>query len=407
MKIVVVGLQWGDEGKGKVVSHFSRKFDWIVRYSGGSNAGHTVHMDGKKYVNHLLPCVDPRGKSKGYLGPGMVLNLERLVNEIESLERIFPGISKRFYLDLNATLVLSWHIVEDELIENMRMNPIGTTKNGIGPAYKDKVSRDGIKLYHLFDESSLSSKLEELYHLKTRFFGENLEKPESLKRRLLEDLEKLGTMGVKFTTTMDMRKEFEGSKILFEGSQGVLLDVNFGTYPYVTSSSCTSWGIFEGFQFLKIDETIGVFKAYVTRVGNGPFPTEMEDQLEDTIRRKGMEYGATTGRPRRIGWLDLPALRYSIISSNVSELVLTKADVLNGLDRLKICTQYDVEGELKEIPTTPEDFEKAKPIYREIDGWKDLKDGKFEEFVRMVETELRIKINYVSYGPGSDEIFER
>jgi len=405
-KMAIVGAQWGDEGKGKVVNYFSDNYEWIVRFSGGANAGHTIYYQNKKYVNHMLPSIKPNSDAKGFLGAGMVLDLDKLVDELNILENDFPGISSRFYIDLETFLVLPWHKEEDEIIESMRRNPIGTTKRGIGPAYTDKVSREGIKLYYLFDEKLLEDRLENIYYLKQNYYGNKLKSTkEEVFNYLINARRKLEKLNVNYASAIEMGKVFRSTSVLFEGAQGVLLDLDFGTYPFVTSSSCMAHGVSSvGFSTFELDNVYGVLKAYTTRVGEGPFPTEIFGDEAEVLRQKGGEYGATTGRPRRIGWLDLPALRYTKIRSGLTGLVITKADVLNGIEKIKVCTKYSIKEEIKDIPSSSYDFFVAKPIYEELDGWSDTNDINFLKFISFIEEKTEIDIDYISYGPKTEEM---
>jgi len=405
-KMAIVGAQWGDEGKGKVVNYFSDNYEWIVRFSGGANAGHTIYYQNKKYVNHMLPSIKPNSDAKGFLGAGMVLDLDKLVDELNILENDFPGISSRFYIDLETFLVLPWHKEEDEIIESMRRNPIGTTKRGIGPAYTDKVSREGIKLYYLFDEKLLEDRLENIYYLKQNYYGNKLKSTkEEVFNYLINARRKLEKLNVNYASAIEMGKVFRSTSVLFEGAQGVLLDLDFGTYPFVTSSSCMAHGVSSvGFSTFELDNVYGVLKAYTTRVGEGPFPTEIFGDEAEVLRQKGGEYGATTGRPRRIGWLDLSALRYAKIRSGLTGLVITKADVLNGIEKIKVCTKYSIKEEIKDIPSSSYDFFVAKPIYEELDGWSDTNDINFLKFISFIEEKTEIDIDYISYGPKTEEM---
>ncbi|MDN5343804.1 adenylosuccinate synthase [Oceanotoga sp. DSM 15011] len=405
-KVAIVGSQWGDEGKGKVVNYFSSDFEWIVRFSGGSNAGHTIYHKGKKYVNHLLPSIVPDSDSKGFLGAGMVIDLEQLIKELNVLENDFPGISSKFYIDLEAFIVLPWHKEEDELIESMRREPIGTTKRGIGPAYTDKVSREGIKLYHIFDDEVLKSRLEDIYYLKNNIYSGRIKNnAKDTYEYLLKQREDLKKLKVNYASAVEMGNVFRSTSVLFEGAQGVLLDLDFGTYPFVTSGACMAHGVSSvGFSTFELDEVYGVLKAYTTRVGEGPFPTELFGEEADKMRKLGNEFGATTGRPRRVGWLDLPAMRYAKIRSGLTSIVITKADVLNGYDKIKVCTSYEVDGEVKDIPSSSADFFKAKPIYEELDGWQNTNEVNFLKYMTYIEENTGIKIDYISYGPKTEEM---
>lgn len=408
-RIAIVGTQWGDEGKGKIANYFSSHFDWVVRYSGGANAGHTVYVDGIPYVNHLLPSVEPSGHSKAFLGSSMVLDLEQLIEEIKAMERTGPGLASRVYLDPEVFLVLPWHKQEDALLETRTDKPLGTTRRGIGPAYTDKVSRKGLKLYSLFDEQMLSEGLERLYEEKRSRYGEDITGgPVQTHETLLELREELISLGVNFATSLDLSEQLRNDSILFEGAQGVLLDLDFGTYPYVTSSSCLAQVIASsGFSVSELDEVFGVVKAYATRVGTGPFPTEEEGNVSSEIREKGREYGATTGRPRRIGWLDLPALRYACEKSAITSLIMTKVDVLFGIDEIKVCTGYRINGRISDIPASSYDFFKAEPVYNSLPSWKSTGDTSFSRFLEFVERTVGRRIAYISHGPETNQILQR
>ena len=351
-RLAVVGAQWGDEGKGKVVNYFAKDFEWIVRFAGGANAGHTIYVGDRKYVNHLLPCILPEGSGRGFLGAGMVVDLEQLVAELEVLAADFPGIGTRFAVDPEVFLVLPWHKQQDQLMEAMRSNRIGTTGRGIGPAYTDKASREGVKLCHLFDEHMLMDRLENSWTIKQNLYRGGLSVPPvELAAMLLRQRDRLLALGVQVTGAVDMARVFRSTSVLFEGAQGVLLDPDFGTYPFVTSGSCMAHGVSSvGFSTFELDDVAGVLKAYTTRVGEGPFPTEEDSPVTQGIRERGGEFGATTGRPRRIGWLDLPALRYAALRSGLTSLVITKADVLNRLQHVRVCTGYRLGGVVHDVP---------------------------------------------------------
>jgi len=409
-RLAIVGAQWGDEGKGKVVNYFARDYEWIVRFSGGANAGHTIYVDGKKYVNHILPSISPDSDSKAFLGAGMVIDLEQMIKEIEIIENDYPGFSSRIHIDREVFLVLPWHKQEDAIIESWRDNPIGTTKKGVGPAYTDKVSREGIKFYHLLDEDMLMERLKNSYKLKMKMYNEKLEMDyKDVFEYLVHLRKKLEQMNVNIASAVDMADVFRNTTVLFEGAQGVLLDLDFGTYPFVTSGSCMAHGVSAvGFSTFELDSVMGVLKAYTTRVGEGPYPTEETDQEKaEELREKGNEYGATTGRPRKVGWLDLPALRYAKIRSGLTEFVITKADVLNGMDEIKICTAYDVNGKIKETPSSSYDFFVAKPIYETLKGWQNTRHINFLKYMTFIEEKTGIKINNISYGPMTEEMMAK
>ncbi|HOO33214.1 MAG TPA: adenylosuccinate synthase [Thermotogota bacterium] len=409
-RLAIVGSQWGDEGKGKVVNYFAKDYEWIVRFSGGANAGHTIYVDGRKYVNHLLPSISPASDSKAFLGAGMVVDIEQMIHEIETIEKDFPGFSSRIYIDREVFLVLPWHKQQDNILEGWREKPIGTTGKGVGPAYTDKVSREGIKFYHLLDEEMLMNRLRSSYTLKKQMFGDELDYSyEDVFEYLIGLREKLKKMNVNITSAVDMADVFRNTTVLFEGAQGVLLDLDFGTYPFVTSGACMAHGVSAvGFSTFELDAVMGVLKAYTTRVGEGPYPSEeLDEKMSHLLREKGNEYGATTGRPRRVGWLDLPALRYARLRSGLTEFVITKADVLNGFDEIKICTAYDVNGKIKRIPSSSYDFFVAKPIYETLKGWPNTDHINFLKYMAFIEDETGVKINYISYGPKTEEMLTK
>ncbi len=406
-RLAIVGAQWGDEGKGKVVNYFAKDYEWNVRFSGGANAGHTIYVDGKKYVNHILPSISPDSDSKAFLGAGMVIDLEQMIKEIEIIEADYPGFSSRIHIDREVFLVLPWHKQEDAIIESWRDNPIGTTKKGIGPAYTDKVSREGIKFYHLLDEEMLMERLKSSFKLKMKMYNKQLELDyKDVFEYLINLRKKLEQMNVNIASAVDMADVFRNTTVLFEGSQGVLLDLDFGTYPFVTSGSCMAHGVSAvGFSTFELDSVMGVLKAYTTRVGGGPYPTEEKNEEKaEELREKGNEYGATTGRPRRVGWLDLPALRYARLRSGLTEFVITKADVLNGMDEIKICVAYDVNGKIKEVPSSSYDFFVAKPVYESLKGWPNTQHINFLKYMTFIEEKTGVKINYISYGPKTEEM---
>jgi len=408
-KIAVIGAQWGDEGKGKIVNYFSKNYDWVARFSGGSNAGHTIFFKDKKYVNHLLPSISLETQSKGYLGSGMVIDLVQMGKELSTLEKDFKGISARFYLDLQASLVLPWNKQEDEFFESQRSKPVGTTKRGIGPAYTDKTSREGLRVYDLLDTNRLKIRLSELYSMKKKLYGQAITSSDmQVYDELMEGFNYLTSLKVNLMSSIELYRMLDKQSILFEGAQGVMLDIDCGTYPFVTSSTCTAHGINSfGLSVTELDDVYAVVKAYTTRVGEGPFPTEDCSDKGNILREKGLEFGATTGRPRRTGWLDLPSLRYAILKSKITKLVLTKADVLNGFDEVKICTHYEIDNKKQDMPYSTKDFSTAKPVYVNLKGWQTMKDKTFEEYLIFIEKNLGVKVEFVSYGPKTDEIFKR
>lgn len=364
--IAVLGSSAGDEAKGSITHAFSSDFDYVCRFNGGNNCGATVYHNGKKVVHHLVPAIDfTNSKSKAFLASGMVIDLEALLAEIKDLEKDFPGVGAKITVDPDAFVVLPKHKAEDAA----NNKDIGTTGRGIGPAYMDKISRRGTKVRHLADVNS-------------------------------EITDALKATGVQFQSVLDMKEEFTKSRILFEGAQGVLLDINHGTYPYVSCSDTTISGIFSsGFSFAMPTTVYGVAKAYMTRVGSGPFPTEIHQTNATVLREAGKEYGATTGRPRRVGWLDLPALRYAIGKSGITDLIITKLDILNGYAKVPLCTNY-----LKE-PMSGADFSRAVAQMTTVSGWTDAKDfSQIKEFIDTIEHHANTKVAFVSCGINKTDI---
>lgn len=408
-KLAIIGAQWGDEGKGKIVNYFSKFYDIIIRSSGGANAGHTIYFNDKKYVHHLLPSITFDTQSKGFLTKGMVIELSQMIEELNTLEKDFPGISKRFMVDVETFLVLPYHKEEDALLESMRKNPIGTTKKGIGPAYQDKVARQNIRIIDLFDEDSLRTKVEEFVYLKNNIYESKMDiDVEETVNYLLEKFDILLNLGVQFTSSFEIEEELNNSNLLFEGAQGIMLDLDSGTYPYVTSSQTTAYSSFASDVTLTPDDTImGVVKAYTSRVGEGEFPTELFGDEADKLRNLGDEFGATTGRNRRVGWIDLAQLRYAIKKSNINSIVMTKADVLNGYDHIMVCTGYEIDGIEQKTPFISDDFKKAKPIFKSLDGWNNVFEINFLKYMTFIEQELGVAIDYISYGPKTEDIMTK
>ncbi len=402
---VLLGLQWGDEGKGKIIDILAPSYDVIARFQGGPNAGHTIEWDGKKHVLHLLPSGVLHEKVLNYIGPGTVINPILLIKEIQELEEKF-GISleERLFISAQAALITPGHILLDEFFEKQKgPNKIDSTKRGIGPCYRDDVSRDGLRVGDI-KYPSFWGRLESLNqkHLKEVGVSENSEQP--IPFLIEKEIESWFAAAQKLLNYQIVEKSFEflkGKKVLAEGAQGTLLDVKFGTYPFVTSSNTTAGGVCTGLGIppSMIGKVIGVFKAYTTRVGNGPFPTELENEIGEKLRKEGNEFGSTTGRPRRCGWLDLIALESSCNINGVTHLAMMKADVLDLFEEIQIATGYS-EG---------------RPLYQKIPGWKEQtrwmrKDfslpQNFIRYMRYIEEYLGIHINIVSVGPCRDEWIE-
>lgn len=373
-KIAVLGAMWGDEGKGHITHHLSSNFDWVVRFNGGANAGHTIYRDGQKYVHNLMPSFDWRSKRpKAFLGSGMVIDLPQLHLEVSKLREIDPSLPKRVYVDPDAFVVLESHKEEDKKLNGH----IGSTNRGIGPAYKSKIERKGIRVRDLL---------------------ENKVTVDDAWTNMA--LTKLREYGVHFVSALEVLPEMEASDVLFEGAQGVLLDINHGIYPYVSCSDATIGGIIaSGFAGIKLDKVYGVAKCYTTKVGEGPFPTELHGEEAEELRKMGNEFGATTGRPRRVGWLDLPALSYACQKGGITDLILTKFDILNGLDKVPVCTSY-----IKK-PTCSADFFTAQPVIDEVDGWSNAKDAaQLRAFIKLVETVTKRPVEIISCGTDNSDI---
>lgn len=410
---VVIGSQFGDEGKGKVTDFLSDKADMVVRYQGGNNAGHTVVVNGETLKFHLLPSGVVQGK-RILIAAGVVLDPRVLKQEINELgdKKIDLGIDPRTHI------IMPWHNLLDEGREESRSKTkIGTTKRGIGPAYADKAERIGIRFEDLVDKNRLAEKIREVFPVKKAI----LEKVYNIKipfdeNSVLEEYSKLGVIFKPMLSdvSLEVCDAIDSKNIVFEGAQGVFLDNDFGTYPFVTSSHPISGGVSigVGMPLNKIERIIGIVKAYTTRVGFGPFPTELENDVGKYLTEKGNEFGTTTGRQRRVGWLDLPMLRTSMRLNGFTELAITKLDVLSGLDKIKICKSYFVgEKEIKFFPYSNKGIENAKANYDEFGGFKitgkerkleDL-DANARKYLDFIEKEINCEIKLVSVGPGREE----
>ena len=372
--IAVLGAMWGDEGKGHITHRLSRDYDWVIRFNGGANAGHTIYRDGVKFVHNLLPSVDFRYPNvKSYLGSGMVIDLEKLRDEVVEADKSYPGVGQRIFVDKDAFIVERKHKEEDKSTNSH----IGSTNRGIGPAYKDKIGRAGKRIGDLFTDG----------------------KPDLI-TGYSDVLMDLILKGVTFTNVLELEKVFKSSKLLFEGAQGVLLDINHGIYPYVSCSDATIGGIIaSGFAFAKLDKVYGVAKCYTTKVGEGPFPTELHGEAADDLRKMGNEFGATTGRPRRVGWLDIAALNYACKKGGITHLILTKFDILNGMPKVPVCVAY------KKRPVCPSDFANATPLTMDVNGWVDAKDTKqLRDFIILVEQHTNCPVEIISCGTEERDI---
>jgi adenylosuccinate synthase len=413
MKIdVLLGLQWGDEGKGKVVDALSPEYDIISRFQGGPNAGHSLEFNDVKHVLHLIPSGIFHPGKLNIIGNGVVLDPAVFKKEIENLGVPLNELIQRLVISTKSHLILPTHRILDAAYENQKGNlKIGSTLKGIGPAYTDKASRNGLRAGHilqsnfkaLYDEHS-AVHLSILKNYKFEFDLKEYEKG------WFEGIELLKKFRLENTEYLLNRLLSDGKKILAEGAQGTMLDLDFGSYPFVTSSNTISAGACTGLGIspTSIREVFGIFKAYCTRVGSGPFPTELNDATGELLRKKGCEYGATTGRPRRCGWLDLPALKYAAMISGVTQLFMMKSDILSGFKSVKVCTSYKVEG--KEQVEIPFDNDTAvEPVYTEFEGWDEdissIKDFealpyKLRHYIEFIEGQTGIPIKLVSVGPG-------
>ena len=418
--ISLLGLQWGDEGKGKVVDNLANDLDAAVRYQGGHNAGHTLIVNGKKIVFHLLPSAICHENIKCYIGRGVVVSLQALFSEINEASEVLGNIEERLVISSACSLIQPYHIKLDQLREKSNnLTKIGTTGRGIGTSYEDKVGRRSIRVSDLYDQEKLKDKLtQSLDFYNSVFehsFGASKIDLNELFELNLEQAEKLKPyVGNVIKEIRDLQDE--GKKILYEGAQGALLDVSLGTYPYVTSSNLIG-GVSAGTGISPsdIDYTIGITKAYTTRVGEGPFPTELFDETGTYLAETGGEVGATTGRPRRCGWLDGFLLKNMVKVSGVDGLCLTKIDVLDGLEKIKICTNYEGDQSEAELIETM-DLEDAKPVYIELDGWDEPTAGKssFEElndkaksFIEKIEVISGVPVIMISTGPKREDTIIR
>jgi len=414
---VLVGSQWGDEGKGKIVDILSEKYDVVVRYQGGANAGHTIQIDDNQYILHLIPSGILRDGVKCVIGNGVVIDPNALLDEIDFIEKNDFNIEGRLYISQNAHLIMPYHKLLDSISESGEIK-IGTTGRGIGPCYIDKYARKGIRIVDLLNKDELERKIRaniaEKNNLLTKVYNVEKIDVEAIVEEYLTFDKKIDKYIADIPSLL-YKEINEGKNILLEGAQGALLDVDFGTYPFVTSSSPTSGGACTGSGIppTKVDSVIGIVKAYTTRVGNGPFPTELEDEVGQELRKVGAEFGATTGRPRRCGWFDMFAMKYTTMVNGIDSVAITKLDVLSGLDEIKICVGYEHNGKmLKTFPSDIERLEAVKPVYETFKGWKkDIsKCRKYDElpdetktYLDFIKDNCGFKIAYVSVGPRRSE----
>jgi adenylosuccinate synthase len=420
--IVLVGAQWGDEGKGKATDLLGDRVDYVVRYQGGNNAGHTVVIGDKKFALHLLPSGILTPGVIPVIGNGVVIDLAVLIKELDGLIEKGVDVSK-LKISANAHIITPYHVTIDKVSERfLGKRAIGTTGRGIGPTYGDKVGRLGIRVQDLFDESILRQKVEAALTQKNQLLSKVYNragiKAEEVVRELLSFTDRIRPMVS--DTALELHKALEAGKtVLLEGGQGTLLDVDHGTYPFVTSSSPIAGGatIGSGIGPTKIDSVIGILKAYTTRVGAGPFPTELFDQWGEFLREKGFEFGTTTGRERRCGWFDAPVAKFATRINGLTDIFLTKLDVLTGIKEIPVCVAYDVDGvRMDEIPVSQSDFHHAKPIYETYPGWdEDITAAKkFEDlpknaqdYVLALEKLSGTRISAIGVGPDRNATIVR
>ena len=413
---VVVGSQWGDEGKGKIVDVLGEKMDMVVRFQGGNNAGHTVVVEGEKTVLHLLPSGVLHQDALCVIGPGVVVDPFVLLKEIDELES--RGVNTEHVKISGRAHLMPYHVKLDELQETrLAGNKIGTTKRGIGPCYADKYTRIGLRACDLVDFDNFKSKLATTLSIKNeqivKLYEEEPFDYDALVEQFKEIRERLLPRIIDAVTTVNDALD-QNQNVLFEGAQANMLDINYGTYPYVTSSSPTAAGVCEGAGVspFKLDHVIGVVKAYSTRVGEGPFVTELLDEVGEELRQAGNEYGATTGRPRRCGWLDLCVVKQAARINGLTDLVVTKIDVLSQFKTLPVCVGYEIDGKVTtSIPASLEEYAKAKPVYRMMEGWEEDITGirQFEElpencrkYLALIEEITGTRISLVSVGPDRE-----
>jgi adenylosuccinate synthase len=415
--VVVIGAQWGDEGKGKVVDYLAGSFEYIARVAGGHNAGHTVIIGTDRYVLQLIPCGILRPGRHAVIGTGVVVDPAALVNEIETLAKAGIHVKGRLHVSNRAHLIFPYHRELDKAAESARgADKIGTTSRGIGPAYEDKMARRGLRMCDLLDPDSFRKKAAHVVAEKNRLakgaYGANVD--------FSDEVEDTLALGEKIRAYICDTAELvnhamdEGKSVLFEGAQGTMLDIDHGTYPYVTSSSAISGGASTGVGVppTKLKHILGISKAYTTRVGSGPFPTEMPDLDAQEVRKRGKEFGAVTGRPRRCGWLDLQVLRYAKMINGIDSLVITKLDVFDTQREIQVCVSYKYKGKpLHEMPALAEEYEHVTPEYKTLPGWNEstygLKDGSklpklAIDYLKFISDFLHVEIGMISTGPERD-----
>jgi len=421
---VIVGTQWGDEGKAKVIDYLTQKSDLIIRFQGGANAGHTVIANGQKFVFHLVPSGIMYSDKVCIVGNGVVFDCEQFLREIDELKSNNISVDGRLFVSDLAHLVLPFHKAQDGASEsNMGQGKIGTTGRGIGPAYSDKASRSGIRVGDLRDWDGFVKKFKACFEFKSRFLKTMYHSPFDLdEEKIIDQYRLIRERMLPFindTACYIYEAASKGKSILYEGAQGTFLDIDHGTYPFVTSSNtlagyaCPGCGVGPSM----IDHVIGIVKVYTTRVGNGPFPTELNDSIGESLRKEGGEFGATTGRPRRCGWFDSVMVRKAVQLNGLTRFAITKLDVLNKMKEIQICTHYEIDGKkVKQFPSDTSTLEKVKPIYETVKGWecdisecktiKDLPSEAIKYINKIQELCYNIPILIVSIGPDRNQTIE-
>lgn len=417
---VLLGLQWGDEGKGKIVDVLAPRYDVIARFQGGPNAGHTLEFDGIKHVLHQIPSGIFRETTRNVIGNGVVLDPVVFKTEIEKLAKFNLNVKKNLFISKKATLILPTHRLLDMAYEKAKGDSkIGSTLKGIGPTYQDKIGRQGLRVGDIVS-SEFDSRFKKLTDIHFKILREhdieyNWNELESAFLDSVAFLKDFNLIESEYFLNQELK---HGSSILAEGAQGALLDIDFGSYPFVTSSNTVTAGACTGLGIAPrhIGEVYGIFKAYSTRVGSGPFPTELSDEHGEQLRKDGNEFGSTTGRPRRCGWIDIPSLKYSIMINGVTQLLMMKADVLSNFKTIKVCTKYKLaDGSVTEIVPYELVNEQITPVYTELDGWMTSLRGLSEEnlpaalmeYVRFLEGELGVPITLISTGPDRTQTIRR
>lgn len=416
---VIIGTQWGDEGKAKMIDYYTRDSDIVVRYQGGANAGHTVVVKDKKFIFHLVPSGVLHEDKTCVIGNGVVVDPIQLINEIMSLEKEGYRVKNRLMISDAAHLILPYHKAYDEAMEEFRSKKIGTTVRGIGPSYSDKCLRIGIRTGDIFDMKRLREKVSLVLKLKNLQLERIFNKPTFAVDEIMDILKKFkkecGNMVVNTQHFLHASIK-DGKRVLLEGAQGYALDIDHGTYPYVTSSNPTIGGALmgTGLNAFDIDQVIGIMKAYVTRVGEGPFPTEALGEEGDRMRVNGSEFGSTTGRPRRCGWFDMPLIKETALINGLTSIAITKLDVLSGFKKIKVALNYRIDG--KKVDYFPvANLHKAEPVYKELEGWNsDISHCKSKselpanarKYIDFLQSHIGVPISIISVGPGRHNTFK-